>query len=72
MAEHGRNVVDGLQLSGNFSGRFKKQLALTGEAYAAVLPAEDGKTKFLLQILDAYNISSINITQKAFQMVCCC
>ena len=54
MAEHGRNVVDGLQLSGNFSGRFKKQLSLTGEAYAAVLPAEDGKTKFLLQILDAY------------------
>ena len=54
MAEHGRNVVDGFQFRGNLPGGFKKQFTFIGEAYTAVLPAEDGKSQFLLQILDAY------------------
>ena len=54
MAEHGRNVVDGFQFRGNLPGGFKKQFSFIGEAYTAVLPAEDGKPQFLFQILDAY------------------
>ena len=49
VAEHGRNVVDGFQFRGNLPGGFKKQFTFIGEAYTAVLPAEDGKSQFLLQ-----------------------